>query len=60
MLSEKDKRELEALRCCREGLRSGLLRAVRGKLCGGEYECRSAEEVDEILEAAGEGCADSQ
>lgn len=54
MLSEQDKRELEALRCCREGLRSGFLREVSGKLCGGEYVCRSVAEVDEILEAAGE------
>ena len=54
MLTEKDKRELEALRGCRDGLRSGFFREVKGKLCGAEYVCRSVEEVDEILEAAGD------
>lgn len=54
MLNEKDLREINALRNLREGLRWGLIREIRGKLCGTEYVCRSVEEVDAILEAAGE------
>ncbi|MBR0296472.1 MAG: hypothetical protein IJQ95_03655 [Paludibacteraceae bacterium] len=57
MLSKQDEREINALRNLREGLRWGLIREIRGKLCGTEYVCRSTEEVDAILEAAGDsGC----
>ena len=50
MLTEKDIREIRTLRSLRKDWGVLCIKKVTGRLCGVEYDIRSKEDLDELLE----------
>jgi hypothetical protein len=50
MLSQKDIREIRTLRSLRKDWGTLCIKNVTGRLCGVEYDIRSKEDLDELLE----------
>ena len=50
MLTQKDLREIGALREIRALMAEGLAQSISGSLCGSKYTFNSVEELDELLD----------
>ena len=50
MLKPKDIRELHTLRSLRKDWGALCIKRLTGRLCGVEYDIRSKEDLDELLE----------